>query len=110
MKRYCYTLDLKENESLKKEYINHHKKVWPEILKSIKSSGILNLEIYNINYRLFMIIEAENKFDEKKKQKMDSENSIVQKWETKMWEYQKKIKGSSNGEKWVKLNRIFSLD
>ena len=110
MKRYCYTLDLKENESLKKEYINHHKKVWPEILKSIKSSGILNLEIYNINYRLFMIIEAENKFDEKKKQKMDSENPIVQKWEKKMWEYQKKIKGSSNGEKWVKLNRIFSLD
>ena len=110
MKRYCYTLDLKKDESLKKEYIKHHKKVWPEILKNIKSSGILNLEIYNINYRLFMLIEAENKFDEKKKQKMDSENPIVQKWETKMWEYQKKIKGSSKGEKWVKLNRIFNLD
>lgn len=110
MKRYCYTLDLKENESLKKEYINHHKKVWPEILKSMKSSGILNIEIYNINYRLFMLIETENKFDEKKKQKMDSENPIVQKWETKMWEYQKKVKGSNKGEKWVKLNRIFNLD
>ena len=110
MKRYCYTLDLKENEILKKEYINHHKKVWPEILKSIKSSGILNLEIYNINYRLFMLIETENKFDENKKKKMDSENPLVQKWETKMLKYQKKIKGSRKGEKWVKLNRIFDLD
>lgn len=110
MKRYCYTLDLKENEILKSEYIKHHKKVWPEILKSIKSSGILNLEIYNVNYRLFMLIETESKFDENKKKKMDSINPFVRMWETKMWKYQKKIPGSKKGEKWVKLNRIFNLD
>ena len=70
----------------------------------------MRIEIYNINYRLFMLIETENKFDENKKKKMDSENPLVQKWETKMLKYQKKIKGSRKGEKWVKLNRIFDLD
>ena len=49
MKRICYTLNLKNNKTLIKEYINHHKNVWPEIIKSMKDSGIVNAEIYNFS-------------------------------------------------------------
>ena len=40
MKRYCLALDLKDDAALIKEYEDHHKNVWPEIVKSIKDAGI----------------------------------------------------------------------
>ena len=49
MKRYCLALDLKDDDALIAEYEEHHQKVWPEILKSLKDSGIQQMEIYRIN-------------------------------------------------------------
>ena len=46
MKRYCLTLDLKNDPKLIAEYDHHHKQVWSEVLDSIKQSGILSMEIY----------------------------------------------------------------
>ena len=46
-KRYCLTLDLKDDPRLIAEYKKHHERVWPEILESIKSSGIENSSTKN---------------------------------------------------------------
>ena len=54
MKRFCYTLDLKNENKLKDEYIKHHKNVWPKIIESMKESGIIKAEIYNVGDRLFL--------------------------------------------------------
>ena len=47
-KRYCLALDLKDDPDLIREYERYHApdQVWPEILDSIKESGINNMEIY----------------------------------------------------------------
>ena len=55
--RYCFALDLKEDENLIKEYQAYHEKVWPEVLSSIKNSGIVHMEIYLTGNRLFMIMK-----------------------------------------------------
>jgi L-rhamnose mutarotase len=34
---------------------------------------------------------------------------VVQKWETLMWTYQQAMPGSKPGEKWVLLEKIFTL-
>ena len=39
-RRYCLTLDLKDDPALIAEYRKYHEKIWPEITKSIKDSGI----------------------------------------------------------------------
>tara|TARA_B100001057_G_scaffold300966_1_gene301146 strand:- start:609 stop:938 length:330 start_codon:yes stop_codon:yes gene_type:complete len=109
MKRFCYTLDLKKDQNLKNEYIKQHKNVWPEIISSLKESGIINAEIYNVSFRLFLIIQTTNDFDEEKKKQMDLNNPYVQKWESLMLTYQKKMSFSKTGEKWVKMNKIFEL-
>mgnify|MGYP001326263380 CR=1 FL=1 len=62
MKRICYTLNLKNKKSLIKEYIDHHNNVWPEVIKSMKDSGIINAEIYNFSNRLFFLIEVDETF------------------------------------------------
>ena len=40
MKRYYLALDLKDDPALISEYEKYHEKIWPEIEKSIKDSGI----------------------------------------------------------------------
>ena len=55
MKRYCLACDLKNDPKLIAEYEQYHERVWPEIEASIKDSGIVSMEIYRIENRLFMI-------------------------------------------------------
>lgn len=109
MKRYCLALDLKEDATLIKEYVEWHEHVWPEIVESIKNSGIIAMTIYRFNNRLFMIMETEDSFSFEKKAIMDAGNDKVQEWEEMMWKYQQQIPGAKAGEKWVLMKSIFSL-
>ncbi len=109
MKRYCLTTSLKNDEQLIAAYEEWHKKVWPEILESITSSGISNMEIYRLADRLFMIIEADDDFTFERKAAMDAGNMKVQEWEELMWKYQSPLPQAAPGEKWLLMNKIFDL-
>jgi L-rhamnose mutarotase len=108
-KRYCLALDLKPDANLIEEYEVHHKKVWPEIIDSIKGAGITALEIYRTGNRLFMIMEVNEIFSFEAKQKADAANAKVQQWETLMWQYQQALPLAAPGQKWVLMNKIFEL-
>ena len=109
MKRFCLALDLKDDTKLIAEYEDYHKNVWPEIIKSIRGSGIEVLDIYRTGNRMFMIIEANEDFSFEKKAKMDAENSKVQEWENLMWKYQQALPWAKIGEKWILMDKIFEL-
>jgi len=110
MKRFSLALDLKDDAALIDEYEEYHRKVWPEILKSIKDAGIQQMEIYRISNRLFMIMETNDDFTFEQKAKMDEANKKVQEWERLMWKYQQAIPGGRPGEKWRLMERIFVLN
>jgi len=107
--KFCLALDLKEDQKLIEEYKELHQNVWPEIIKSIKDSGINVLDIYCSGNRLFMIIEADADFTFDKKSQMDANNEKVQEWETLMWKFQEALPWAKPGEKWVVMEKIFGL-
>lgn len=107
--RYCLALDLKDDPQLIAAYDEYHQSVWPEIIESIKASGIIALEIYRVANRLFMIMETNAHFSFEQKAKMDEANDIVQQWEKTMWEYQQALPIAKPGEKWVLMQKIFNL-
>ena len=109
MRRYCLTLDLKDDAQLIAEYEHHHRQIWPEITESIKGSGIEKLEIYRYKTRLMMIMEVNDAFSFETKAKMDTGNAKVQEWETLMWKYQQALPGEKEGVKWGLMNKIFDL-
>ena len=109
MKKHCLALDLKEDAVLIAEYDNYHKKLWPEIEQSIIGSGILQMEIYRTGNRLFMIMEVNDSFSFETKAKADAENEKVKEWETLMWKYQQALPLAKPGEKWLLMDKIFSL-
>ena len=110
MKRYCFALDLKNDPNLIAEYEAYHRRIWPEITASIKASGIVDLQIYRIGVRLFMIMDTTDEFSLEKKATGDKNNPKVQEWEQLMWKYQQALPGSKPGEKWRMMEKIFDLD
>ncbi len=109
MKRHCLALDLKDDVKLIKKYEEYHQKVWPEILKSLTDSGIVDMEIYRVGNRMFMIMETDDSFSFDKKAKMDAVNPKVQDWEDLMWNYQQALPLANPGEKWMLMERVFKL-
>jgi L-rhamnose mutarotase len=102
-------VDLKNDPVLIAEYEEYHKKLWPEIEKSIKDSGIENMEIYRLENRMCMIMEVNETFSFEAKAAADNANPKVQEWETLMWEYQQSLPFANPGEKWVLSKKIFQL-
>ena len=109
-RRYCLTLDLKNDPALIAEYRKFHEKIWPEITESIKNSGIVDMEIYLLGTRMFMIMEVNESFSFERKAKADQQNSKVQEWEQLMWKFQQALPQSKPGEKWLLMERIFKLE
>ena len=109
MKRYCLALDLRNDKKLIAEYENYHTAIWPEIVKSIRDSGIVSMEIFRIETRLFMIMETSDDFSFEKKNSLDHGNEKVQEWEALMWNYQQALPSAGKGEKWMLMDKIFDL-
>lgn len=107
--RHCFALDLINDNELISAYKKHHEKVWPEIIESIKDSGIENLEIYLVENRLFMIMDVNEAFSFEKKNHRDANTPKVQEWESLMWKYQQALPGAKAGEKWVLMDKIYHL-
>lgn len=108
-RRFCLTLDLKDDPSLIAEYKRHHEHVWPEIIKSIKDSGIDDMEIYLLGTRMFMIMEVNEDFSFEAKAQSDQANPKVKEWEELMWTFQKPLPQGKAGEKWLLMEGIFKL-
>ena len=109
MKRFCLALDLINDPVLISEYEQYHVKIWPEIKASILDSGILDMHIYRVENRLFMIMEVDQSFDFATKSQMDAANPKVVEWENLMWKYQQALPNAQPGEKWRLMEEIFSL-
>ena len=90
-RRFCLTLDLKDDPKLIAEYKRYHEKIWPEITRSIKDSGIEDMEIYLLGTRMFMIMEVNESFSFEAKTKADQLDPRVQEWERLMGTFQKSL-------------------
>ena len=109
MKKYCLAVDLVDDEKLIAEYEAWHQKVPSDIIDSISNAGIMNMEIYRVGNRMFMIMETIDDFSFEAKASADLANPKVQEWEQLMWKFQASLPFAKPGEKWVLMKKIFQL-
>ncbi len=111
VKRYCQTLDLRDDPALIAEYRRLHSEqgVWREILDGIRSLGILEMEIYLLGTRLFMIVETAPDFDWTSAMARLATLPRQAEWEELTGRYQQALPGASSAEKWKLMERIFHL-
>ena len=96
VKRYCQTLNLKNNPALIAEYrkIHSKKEAWPEIRKGIQ---------------VFMIIETPLDFDWETAMNTLSHLPKQAEWEEYVSEFQECAPKSTSAEKWKLMERMFYL-
>ena len=63
MKRYCQTLELRDDPEMIEKYCEVHRHVWPEIIEGQRQVGILDMQIFRRGRRLFMIMDTVDDFD-----------------------------------------------
>jgi L-rhamnose mutarotase len=110
MPRHCLTLDLKDDETAIAEYKRYHVKIWPEVKQSLFDAGVVEMEIYLLGTRLFMIMDVDNSFSLSAKAAKDLANAKVQEWETIMHGFQQQLRGARADQYWMVMERVFSLD
>lgn len=111
IKRYCQTLDLKENPELIAEYRRLHSQEhsWKEIRDGIREVGILEMEIYILGSRLFMIVDAPVDFDWDTAMAKLATLPRQAEWEETVAKFQKCLPGATSDEKWKMMERMFYL-
>lgn len=110
-KRVVQTLDLKDDPKLVAEYQHWHSRegIWPEILQGIKDSGVLEMEIYLLGTRLFMIVElaADDSWDEVMARMGAGPRQAE--WEAFVSRFQRANPAAGSAEKWQRMERIFHV-
>ena len=109
VKRYCQTLDLKNDPVLIAEYVKRHANIWPEIKAGICEVGILEMQIFLLGTRLFMIVETPLDFDWKSAMANLATLPRQAEWEEYMSMFQIASPDASSSEKWKLMDEIFHL-
>ena len=110
MKRYCQTLELRDDREMIEKYVEAHAHVWPEIQAGIRSVGILDMQIYLLGNRLFMICDTVDEFD------WEADNARLAtlprqaEWEAYVAGFQGCDPTAPSTAKWQLMERIFKLD
>ena len=109
MPRHCLALDLKDDAEAIAEYKRYHVKIWPEVRDSLREAGVMEMEIYLMGTRLFMIMDVNDTFTLAAKATADAANAKVQEWEAIMSGFQMPLPQSRPGQRWVEMERVFNL-
>ncbi len=110
-KRFCQTLDLRDNAELIAAYRKLHAQdgIWPEIIEGIRQVGILEMEIYLLGTRLFMIVEMPADADWNEAMSRLATLPRQAEWEELTARYQQASAHAGSAEKWKLMERIFHL-
>jgi len=111
VKRYCQTLDLKDDPELIARYRRCHSREesWPEIREGIREVGILEMEIYILGNRLFMIVETPLDFNWDEAMSRLATLPRQAEWEDFVAVFQACKPGSTSDQKWQMMERMFYL-
>lgn len=111
VKRYCQTLSLRDNPELIEAYRKAHSKEesWPEIRAGIREVGILEMEIYILGSKLFMIVETPLNFGWDKAMAKLATLPRQAEWEEYVAKFQQCAEGATSDEKWQMMERMFYL-
>ena len=109
VRQYCLKVNLKDDIALIREYEKYHKpgNVWPEVIDSIRASGVLDMQIYRSGFELIMVMTVSDSFSFEDKALRDSLNPIVVNWERLMDKF--KLRDEGMDSKWREVPNIFRL-
>jgi L-rhamnose mutarotase len=111
LKRYCLTLDLKNDpESIRQyKYWHENQNIWPEIPRGIREVGFSEMEIYLRGTRMFMIVEADESVSFDAAMAKMATLPRQKEWAAFVARFQQQLPDAKGDEKWMMMERVFKL-
>jgi L-rhamnose mutarotase len=110
MRRYVLTVDLRDDSDAIEAYREHHRRVWPEVVDSLRRAGVHRMDIHMLGRRLVMILELHDGLDVRRVFATHAaSNPRVQEWERLMRSLQEPSSGAPPGESWAVMDPVFQL-
>lgn len=111
-KRYCKTMELLKDPALIEAYKKAHAKgaAWPEITQGMKEIGIIDMEIYLLGTKLFMIMDTTADFDHDRAMTELALKPRQSEWEAHMSQFQDSSAEATADQKWQLMDRIYKMD
>ena len=110
MKRFCQTLELRDDPGMIGKYVEAHRHVWPEIQAGIREVGILDMQIYRSGTKLFMICDTVDDFDWEKDNARLATLPRQAEWEAYVANFQGCDPAAPSTSKWQLMETIFELE
>ena len=110
MKRYCQTLDLRDDPEMIEKYCEAHAHVWPEIQAGIREVGILDMQIFRSGRKLFMIMDTVDDFDFVKDDARLATLPRQAEWEAYVAQFQGCDPDAPSTAKWQLMDKIIELE
>ena len=107
MKRYCQTLELRDDPEMIEKYCEVHRHVWPEIIVGQRQVGILDMQIFRRGRRLFMIMDTVDDFDFVRDNARLATLPRQAEWEAYVAQFQGADPSAPSTDKWQLMERIF---
>jgi L-rhamnose mutarotase len=112
MHRTYFALDLRDDPELIAAYERWHRPehIWPEVTLGLRARGVVELELFRCGNRLLQVLRHEPAAGAQTSPAPPelSSNRLAE-WERLMWQFQAPLPFAQPGEKWVPMQRIFSL-
>jgi L-rhamnose mutarotase len=111
LNRQVLTVDLRDDPEAIAVYREHHRRVWPEVIESLREAGIEQLDIHIMGRRLVMIVELRDGLDYQRAFAAHAASSPrVAEWERLMKSLQEPSPDAPDGDWWALMEPVFQLE
>jgi L-rhamnose mutarotase len=111
MTRYVLTVNLKDDPAVIETYRDYHRRVWPEVLESLRTVGVERMDIHQLGRRLVMILQLSDGLDFRRAFATHMASSPrVAEWERLMKSLQEPSPDAPDGEWWAVMEQVFHLE
>lgn len=108
---YVFAVQLVNDPVKIQEYLEYHKKVWPEVEAGFRAAGYKSIRLYRYNNNLMMIVEVPKGVSlEEIGKAYELQTAKVKEWNTLMDSYQKGLPGTVKGTTWVAMNKYYEFN
>jgi L-rhamnose mutarotase len=109
--RQVFTIDVRDDPAAIAAYREHHRRVWPEVIESLRRAGVEQLDIHMLGRRLVMIVEVRDGTDYRQVFAAHVASSPrVAEWERLMKSLQEPVPHTPAGQWWALMEPVFSMN
>jgi L-rhamnose mutarotase len=110
MTRHVLLIYLRDDPAAIAAYREHHRRVWPEVIESLRHAGVQRMDIYLLGRTAVMIVDLPDGLDIGRVfGTHQASNARVAEWEQLMKSLQEPSPDAAPGEWWAKMETVFRM-